>query len=238
MIKDISAQLVRKENLAGDVWGFTFEIQDDSIEFTPGQYMLLKIGDAFRQYSISSTNKENGFFEFIIEFFPGGLASTYLTELSIGDNAEFKGPAGVFTLQETDKDKFFIVTGTGIAPVKSMIDSYLSSPGTAELYLLFGLKTRKDMYLFEHFKELADSHQNFDFDTCLSREESLDRLDQNHVALGRVNQVWDVMVEEEGYDVNSFEYYLCGSKEIVESLKEYIAGKGVSAENIFFENFG
>ena len=51
------------------------------------------------------------------------------------------------------------------------------------------------------------------------------------------NRLADALVEE-GHDVNSFEYYLWGSKEIVESLKEYVASKGVNADNMFFENFG
>lgn len=238
MIKDFSATLISKENLSGNVWGFTFEMNEgETLECAPGQYVLLKIEDKYRQYSIASQAGVISRFDLIVEFFPGGLASTYLDGLAVGQAAGFKGPAGIFTLKQSDRPKVFLATGTGIAPVKAMIDTYLAAGGHEHMYLLFGLKTRADMYLFDHFAQLAQDHANFDFDVCLSREEGLDGLDAQHVATGRVNQVYDVAVEE-GADPFAADYYLCGSKEIVESLKEYVTGLGVAKEQIHFENFG
>ena len=208
------------------------------MEFKPGQYFILMIDGQARQYSVSSSAEKQNEFQMTVGFFKGGLASEYLDGLNEGDVAEFKGPAGIFMLQETDRDKVFLVTGTGVAPVKSMIETYLDRGGDAKLYLLFGEKNRDSMYYYDHFKALSDEHSNFDFDICLSREEELNGLDEKHVALGHVNDVYDVFLEEEKPDVNAFEYYLCGSRDVVESLKEYVSGLGVKKENMFFENFG
>lgn len=238
MVKDFSAKLVSKENLAGNVWGFRFEVIDETLEFAPGQYLLLKIDGQYRQYSISSSNVDTQHFDLIVEFFEGGLASTYLDNLQIGETAEFKGPAGIFVFKDTGRKKIFLVTGTGIAPVKSMIDSYLETGGTDELNLFFGLKTRSDMYLLDHFSELKAQHANLSCDICLSREENLDGLDENVCSIGRVNQVCDVFIEESGTSYADYDFYLCGSQQIVESLKEFVLGKGVPAEQVYFENFG
>lgn len=238
MIKDFSATLVAKKNLSKNIFEFTFEILEDSLDFVAGQYLLLKIEDKFRQYSISSSALQKNTFQLTIELIEGGLASTYLSALNVGEKAGFKGPAGVFTLQDTDRDKIFLVTGTGVAPVKSMIETYLEGPGIAKLLLFFGLRSREDIYFFEEFKALAESHENFDFDICLTREESLAGLDSQHFAQGRVHQVCDVFIEDSGSNINDYEYYLCGSRTIVESLKEYAIKNGIAKENLFFENFG
>ncbi len=237
MIRDFTAILSAKKNLTGQVWQFDFQIEGEPLVFTAGQYVLLKINDAFRQCSISSSPTDGSHIQFIIEFFPGGLASTYLDALAVGESAGFKGPAGVFTLRESSRPKIFLATGTGIAPVASMIKSALSSNHTEKLYVLFGLKTRDDIYLYEEFKALAQAHANFDFDICLSREENLDGLDPDHVAMGRVNHVLDVYFDESGEDRNDFEYYLCGNNDIVLSLKEYCVSSGIAKEQIYFEIF-
>jgi ferredoxin-NADP reductase len=249
MIRDFTATLVSKKQLARQVWGFTFRMPEgEPLEFAAGQYLLLKIEDKYRQYSIASSAHKTGEFELIVEYFPGGLASTFLDGLVEGGAANFKGPAGVFTLRETERPKVFLATGTGIAPVKAMIETYLgrsggatglSGPEATPLSLLFGLKTRADIYLYDEFKALAVEHPQFDFDICLSREENLDGLDLEHIAMGRVNEVFDVFLEEEtSFDRVGHEFYLCGGKDVVESLKQYVMSLGVPKENIFFENFG
>ncbi len=239
MVKDFTAVLSRKENLAPNVWGFTFDIQDDILEFKAGQYVLLKIDGQYRQFSISSTPQNTSQFDLIVEFFEGGLASTFLRNLEIGQPADFKGPAGIFVLNSQDIDKVFLVTGTGIAPVKSMIDSYLESGGTAHVQLYFGLKTKNDMYLYDHFVDLVEKYQNFEFKKCLSREENLGDMNSEFVAMGRVNEVYSAyMNATDGYDPKAHEFYLCGSQKVVESLKEYVVGLGVPKENMHFENFG
>ena len=127
MVRDITATLITKENMAGDVWRFVFRVDGEALVFAPGQYVLLKIESAFRQYSISSSPSHGTTFELIVEFIPGGLASTYLGALGEGDSASFKGPAGIFTLKHTPTPKIFLATGTGIAPVKSMVISALEN---------------------------------------------------------------------------------------------------------------
>lgn len=238
MVKDITATLAAKKQLNHNVWEFSFKVNNDTVEFAPGQYMLLKINDQFRQYSISSSATQQDTMEFIMEYFEGGLASTYLTGLQIGQTAEFKGPAGVFTLRETDRDKVFLATGTGIAPIKSMIETYLEKGGQRQLRLYFGLKNRDEIYLHDEFAALAAQHVNFTYTYCLSREESLEGLDPAHTAQGRVNASLDAYIAQNGGDYNVFEYYLCGSQKIVESLKEELFAKGTTTDNTFFENFG
>lgn len=239
MIKDFSAKLIEKKNLADNVWGFTFEIEGDTLEFTAGQYVLLKIDDKFRQYSISCAADRCERFELVMEYFPGGLASEYLTSLPIGEAADFKGPAGVFTLKETLLPKVFLATGTGIAPVKSMVETYLVHGGSAPLYLFFGVKTQKDGYLFDEFVALSQKYPQLTFRMCYSREEEpqarTDDPSEQYIVYGRVQKALESLLTPE--QQKAAEYYICGGKEVVEALKEDVIRRGVPSEHIYFERF-
>lgn len=237
MIKDFSATLTRKQHLAGEVWGFTFTMKDgEELEFEAGQYVLLKINENFRQYSISSSPLQKNAFDLIVEYFPGGLASTYLGALEIGHDAHFKGPAGVFTLQKTSLDKVYLATGTGIAPVKAMIETQLATQADTKAHLFFGLKSAEDMYLVEEVEALEKRYpKSFFYTYCLSREESEKVLTNQHCIHGHIQDGLATLWEK--HEIASFEYYICGSKPAVEALKEHVFLKGAHVDKIFFERF-
>lgn len=237
MIKDFSATLTDKKRLAGDVWGFSFSMQNgETLDFTAGQYVLLKINENFRQYSISSTSLQKDSFDCIVEYFPGGLASTYLSALEVGQDAHFKGPAGVFTLHETPLSKVYLATGTGIAPVKSMIETQLATQIGTRAILFFGLKSQEEMYLSETFKQLNNAHpETFSYIYCLSREPETSQLDEHIFLRGHIQDGLETFWKTT--DITSCEYYICGSKPVVEAVKEFVFQKGAHVDKIFFERF-
>lgn len=244
MIRDYTTTLTQKDQLTENIWRFVFSLEKgESIDFIAGQYMLLKINDSYRQYSISSPTYQKESFEIILEVVPGGLASTYLKNLNVGEVAYFKGPAGVFTLNHSERNKIFLATGTGIAPMKSMIDTSLHNDDVSsdkpDLYLLFGLKTKQDMYLYEEFRQLASQHARFHFFICLSRAEDLNGLDPRYSRIGRVNKYLNGQFVEgfSSQTLNDNEYYICGSRPIVDSLREFLISLGINREVVFFENF-
>lgn len=247
MVQDYTATLTTKTEVASHIWYYTFSLPEgQSIDFVAGQYMLLSIDNNYRQYSIASSDAIHDSFELLVETVPNGLGSNYLMNLPVGQTAQFKGPAGVFVLKDTPRDKILLATGTGIAPIKSMIESYFTrEQHNASLTLFFGLRDRSGVYLFNEFKNIAQHHPNFNFRICLSREENLVGLDEMCYGIGRVNTHVDIFmnnhkdiaVKTKDEVLNSYEYYICGSKMTVDSLKEYVLGMGVSAENIAFERF-
>lgn len=233
MITTYKTILSDKKQLLDNIFHFTFKlVEPTEINFLPGQYLILKVNTKPRLYSIFSSNKAKNQVDFIIEIIPGGLASTYFLGLKIGDQVEFQGPLGQFTLRENNKEKIFLTTGTGIAPVISILESY--SLDVARFQLYWGLKTYKEVYLFEELKKFSPK-------ICLSRESSLDLIPKElseYFELGRIdscfnNQFDDKTVEQ----LNSYDYYLCGRKDIIESLKVFLLAKNIHQENIYFEKF-
>ena len=233
------------------------------LNFKAGQYLILKINDQARLYSIFSPENIKDFFELMVKIIPGGLASNYFISLKTGDKVNFQGPAGVFSLRENQKDKFFFATFAGIAPLRSMVASYLEKNKMLtrpKLILFWGLRNFSDICLLEELKQLVKTSQQFQFFICLSREADLSKIkseDKKYFKLGRINICWEQFItatikqgnnvtplRPSGYEgqamkqfINNFDYYLCGSCDVTESLKQYFFSKGVDKETVFFEKF-
>lgn len=235
------ANLTKKTVFPNDVDLFHFSLEaPQTIIFTPGQYIILKVpsGTSFvnRLYSIASASTQTDSFELLIKRVPGGLASNYINTFVLGQRVELSGPAGQFSLKNTPLAKVFLTTGTGIAPIRSFI---LSNKGHAQKYHLFwGMSTVADLYLLDELKEIAKNDPHFKFSVCLSKEPSLERIgaaDRGYFSLGHVNEAALGLVK--GLPQNSLEYYVCGRREVVESLREYLYAHGIDRSLVYFERY-
>jgi len=240
-------QLIKKTNLASNVYLFEFSlIEPKEINFLSGQYVILSVPlvdkIVSRLYSIASSPWQKNSFELVVELVEGGVGSSYLKNLRIGDKVLFKGPAGMFTLKETSKNKVFFATGTGIAPIRSMIMESQKSPsdseGKSQKFLFWGFRKKEDVYFLEEFKKIAEEDKNFEFKICLSREKRLDSVDNHFFSLGHVDQVF----EKELYpkiknSIANSEFYLCGGRVVVESIRQFLLQKNIPQSSIFFEKF-
>ncbi|HEX8277611.1 MAG TPA: FAD-dependent oxidoreductase, partial [Segetibacter sp.] len=129
-----------------------FWIQIDevqSFDFIPGQFVTLdlpiheKKNKRWRSYSIASTPDGTNIIELVIVILEGGLGTTYLfNEVKEGSELLLRGPQGVFVLPPViDRDMFFVCTGTGVAPFRSMLH-YITRHKIPHknIYLLFGTR--------------------------------------------------------------------------------------------------
>jgi CDP-4-dehydro-6-deoxyglucose reductase len=232
---------------------------------------------ARRLYSIASPASQKGIIELVIEIVPEGVGSQYVEQLNNGDEVTLQGPAGLFTLKEQDfshsgqapkgrdpesitpvnttdqnnkasRSIIFLATGTGIAPIRSMIqtvfshhppssspvsNSQLSHPNS--YHLLWGLKYYKDTYFVDEFIDLAQRHDNFSFSVCLSQEQNLDMIDTNkkpYFHLGRMTKILTSNIQNPNSD-----FYLCGGRLVVEDIKNNLLEKGITKNQLHFEKF-
>src|SRR6476660_806990 len=102
--------------------------ETERFEFKGGQFVTLDLpiheqkNKRWRSYSIASPPDGTNVFELVIVYLEGGLGTTYLfNDISVGSELLLRGPQGKFTLPEPiAEDLYFICTGTGIAPFRSM----------------------------------------------------------------------------------------------------------------------
>lgn len=238
MIADYHPILTEKIQLTHDVWRFVFTLQkDETLQFSAGQYMILRVGEVCRLYSILSTPSQKGKFELLVEIVPNGIGSTYLANLTVGDSAYFQGPAGIFFIKEDRPQKIFLATGTGIAPILSMVKTLLSSGGNEELYLYWGLRAKNDLYLVDEIQSLTVAHSNFKPMICLSQESDEGLFADPLYRKGRINMYVHGHITKNLEIKNSATFYICGSQPVVESLRTFIAENGIEKANIHFEKF-
>lgn len=76
----------------------------------------------------------------VIVLLEGGAGTTYLfNEVAVGSTLLMRGPQGVFVLPKSiTTDLYFICTGTGVAPFRSMLlDIHQKNPTSANAFIIW-----------------------------------------------------------------------------------------------------
>lgn len=212
-------------NLTLSVKHLTFSVPEE-FDFYPGQFIsiiLSKDGKEIRRpYSIASQPSKKSV-DVCIKIIQNGLLTPLIDGLKKGDKIEVLGPMGEFIIKDFSKNLVFISTGTGIGPFRSMIHSLLENKFKNKITLLTGYRTEEDVLYEPEFKELEKKFKNFFYHRILSRSEKEEK--------GYVQKLVEKNID------NDYHYYICGLKEMVNSVKELLVEKGISKENIFFEKY-
>ena len=219
-------------------WRFIFEDPlYDELKYIPGQFIQLcaKPGEhdsVIRNYSIASCPDGTNNLELIITYLEGGAMSEYLfKEAKIGDEFVYRGPMGVFTLPETiDRDIFFVSTGSGISPFRSMVN-YIAENGvpTQNVKLFFGTRRQEDICYWEEMKLIESILPNFEFIPTLSQEEWKGKTGYVHEHyLSLIDDMKDKPL-----------VYYCGWDRMVSEGREHLAKRGFEmTRDIRVEIFG
>ncbi|HMT02989.1 MAG TPA: FAD-binding oxidoreductase, partial [Burkholderiales bacterium] len=118
--------------------------------FYAGQYIDIMHKGKNRSYSLAGNPKKNDELELHVRYYNKGIFSEFVwNELKEQQILRFKGPLGNFRLQETENPIILICTGTGFAPIKSIIESIISDNIKKEIHLYWGNRTKEDFYLLE-----------------------------------------------------------------------------------------
>ncbi len=212
----------------------------DKLEFIPGQFVELilpihnDIKKCSRHYSIASLPK-NTTLEFIINKVNGGEGTEYLfSDTVIPNNTKWQmvAPLGQFILPKSlNKNTYFICTGTGIAPFKSMIfDLFYNKKELVidkNIIVIFGCREKKDILYYEEFKLLKEINYNFEYNIALSREKTDD------YTFGYVQDVIDTLYKNTNF--NNSDFFICGTSNMVVDVKNNLLNKNIKLENIYLE---
>lgn len=239
-----TGKVIRIEQQTESTRRFFIEVPElDAFDFKAGQFVTLdlpiheKPARRLRSYSIASCPDGTNVFELCIVLLEGGAGTTYLfNEINEGSEITLRGPVGVFSLPEhIEKDLFFICTGTGIAPFRSMLqDIKNKNVPYKSMYLLFGTRYKKDILYFDELKALADSMPNVHYLPTLSRENW-------EGPQGYVHPLYEAIVNEKRSsdgELPAAQFYLCGWKNMIDEAKEKIMALGYDKKSIHQELYG
>lgn len=240
MIQHFNATLVKKEEVARNILHLAYKLREgESFEFEAGQYVLLLLDGSVRQYSLASESQNKTDFELIVELVENGLASNYFLNVQIGESSEFKGPAGIFKRRVDDHHCVYLATGTGIAPIRSIVRTALRSQldTSVQHTLYWGLRSIEDVYLFTEFTKLASEYSNFKFTICLSRADTIPDMFTSNCISGRSTKPIEDYVRFQGKTLPMSDFYVCGGPKAVEGILEQLKTLGIEKINIISERF-
>lgn len=148
------------------------------LSFVAGQWLHLhvELGEGSerhiekRAYSIASDPAEP-FVELAVTHVVTGRVSPLLHALTPGAALRCDGPHGFFTRDATlgAAPLLLVGTGTGLAPLRSMLFELLREPDHVPVVLLFGVRTQADILWREELEAWAARDPDFRLEVTLSR---------------------------------------------------------------------
>src|SRR6202012_2922111 len=148
--KTITAKVFRLTRPAHDVTMLTLRFPIGlRAPFKAGQYLQVVMEDGDRRnFSLANATRDNDGAELHIRHVASGKFSQgVLSKLSVGDALQVEVPYGDFYLRASERPVILLASGTGFAPIKSIIETAIHSGQHRPMHLYWGARTREDIYL-------------------------------------------------------------------------------------------
>ncbi|MFK5980675.1 MAG: 2Fe-2S iron-sulfur cluster-binding protein [Rhizobiaceae bacterium] len=200
--------------------------------FRPGQYLrvLMPDGDS-RNYSIANSPHKNDKVELHIRHVSGGkFSQSVLASLGKGDILKLELPFGEFTLSDNDSQVAILVaTGTGFAPIKSIIEHQIHQGNSRAVHLYWGADTEAGIYTQSVPEKWAAKYPWFRFTPVLSG--SCEKW------AGRRGWVHNA-IQKDYPDMSGLEVYACGAPVMIDAArKDFVALAGLKREAFYCDAF-
>jgi CDP-4-dehydro-6-deoxyglucose reductase len=238
-IKTLPCRVQKLERVAPDVMVISLKLPaSERLQFLPGQYIDILMKDGKRRsFSLANAPHDDELLQLHVRNYPGGtFAEHVFTRMKEKDILRFEGPLGTFFLHEdSDKPIIFVASGTGFAPVKSILEHafYIRSTQGSErqMVLYWGNRTRADMYMPELPGSWQQEHDNFTFIPVLS--EALPGDSWN----GRSGLVHEAVMQD--FDsLAGYQVYACGAPGMVEAAhRDFTRRRNLPEEEFFSDAF-
>jgi ferredoxin-NADP reductase len=206
---------------------------DKPFSFKPGQFMMLTLSPrgtpVKRAYSIASAPTRE-YIEFCVKEQPNGFVSTYLQTIPQGTSFDMEGPYGHFTFTEGESDWIVLIgAGSGIAPLRSILQYCSDKMLPVRVDLFFSNKTENDIIYREELMEWAKKENNRLFLTLTRSGEDW---------LGMKGRFTQQDISTHITDVHKPFYYLCGPRSFVHAMEQALEGLRVPKERVKKEMYG
>ncbi len=228
--KTLPCRISRLEKVAPDVIRVYLRLPPSAeFSFIPGQYIdIIGPGGIRRSYSLANANFDQKVLELHIRAVDGGVMSDYwFNQAKVNDLLRLNGPLGTFFLRDaTDVDLIFLATGTGIAPVKAILESIPAlthEQRPKSVTVLWGARTHQDLYF-----DVTRIPCNHHFIPVLSRPQG--------IWTGASGYVQEVLLATQP-NLSNAVVYACGSDAMIHSAKKALVQAGLPDQCFYSDAF-
>lgn len=228
--KTLPCRISHIERLAPDVIKVLLRFPPTTeFEFIPGQYIdVIGPSGIRRSYSLANANFSQKVIELHIRVVENGVMSYFWSNVAnINDLLRINGPLGTFILRDTaNVDLYFLATGTGIAPIKSMLESLQDLPSEQQpksVTVLWGGRGSKDLYI-----DLPTFKGDYKYIAVQSRP------DEGWT--GVKGYIQDVLVDLKPCFENAA-VYACGSEAMIKDAKKRLIDLGLPDRRFYADAF-
>ena len=236
-VRDFTATVARIVALTPTIKALHLAL-DLPINFQAGQYVQLEIpglGES-RAFSIANSPaavERTGEIELNVRIVAGGKGTGYLhNSLDVGHRVRLTGPYGRFFVRKSARRPLvFMAGGSGLSSPRSMILDLLDGGCTLPITLVYGQRSRDELYYDDEFRALAREHANFTYIPALSAEADGSDWD------GARGFVHDAAKAHFGATFAGLQAYLCGPPPMVEACIATLMQGRLYERDIFTEKF-
>lgn len=232
-IDDFDGVVERIENLTPTIKGVWIRL-DKPMQFQAGQYVNLTVGELdARAFSLANSPSTGDLIELNIKQVPGGQITGYVhNDLKVGEHVKVVGPYGrFFTRKSAQLPLIFMAGGSGLSSPKSMIAELLEDDCTLPITLVYGARTRDELYDHDLFVQWTQKYPNFTYVPALSAVEEGDAWN------GFRGFVHDAAKTQFDNDFRGHKAYLCGPPLMIESCISTLMQGCLFERDIYTEKF-
>ncbi|MGZ8438634.1 MAG: FAD-binding oxidoreductase [Candidatus Limnocylindrales bacterium] len=247
MAVEPNATLVDREDLTPTIARLRVRHDDGAPAFRAGQYFAvgLPVDGRWiqRPYSSASAPAETGALEFLVRLVPEGALTPHLWRLRPGHRVRIGPPKGRFTLDPGDRRRHvFLATGTGIAPLLSMLESLLrDEPPVADNgrngppIVIHGVATVAELAYRRRLEGLARAGAIVYVPTISRPADPAN--DGWHGRTGRLDSIVASISAGAGLETAATVAYLCGNPAMIAAVEPRLAALGIPADAIRAEQY-
>ncbi|MGI9246567.1 MAG: NADH:ubiquinone reductase (Na(+)-transporting) subunit F [Steroidobacteraceae bacterium] len=234
-VQDYDAEVLRVEALTPTIRGIWLKL-DRPMEFQAGQYVNIEVPDLagqVRAFSLASVPADSQTVELNVRIVPGGRVTTWLHEsLQPGQRLKISGPYGRFFVKRSaNVPMLFMAGGSGLSSPKSMIEELLAEGCTLPMTLVYGQRSRDELYYHDRFTALAARHPNFSYVPALSNEP------EGSDWKGARGFVHEAAAAHFKNDFRGYKAYLCGPPAMIEACIGTLMQGRLFERDIYMEKF-
>ena len=226
----LDCRVVALDDATHDIKRIRLEVfSGGPFDFSAGQFASVTFeGCPPRDYSMANVPGDP-ILEFHIRRTAGGATSAHVWEkLKVGDSVRVEGPFGASYLRESHRGPIIAVAGgSGMAPIKSIIERALQKELPQHIYFYFGVRSERDLYLHDHFAALAEKHKTLHFIPVLSEG------GESSLRQGLVHEA----VAQDFDEVDGCTAYLAGPPVMVEAATLLLEQRGMRRADIHADAF-